>query len=75
MKRIRQFREFFQAALWLLGLPSLVVAQQQDAAAEGSTGKSWLFGYFIVGLFIALGLVILCRPGSRKLEFRRPDEV
>lgn len=57
-------------------LASAAPAQKKGKLEEtGPQPKSWVAGYFITGLAITLGLVILCRPGTRTQDFRRPDDL
>ena len=45
----------------------------QDAAASGDKA-SWAFSYILVFLLVALGLMAVCRPGSRSAEIKRQDD-
>ena len=44
-------------------------AQAEEAAAPA--GKNYILCYFLVGLGVVLGLVVICRPGRRHAEVRR----
>lgn len=46
---------------------------QDDGAASGDKA-SWAFGYILVFLLTALGLMAVCRPGNRSAEIKRQEE-
>jgi hypothetical protein len=54
------------AVAWLAGNTLSVWAQQPDPNAPAAPViKLNVFGYFLVILCVALGLVVMLRPGSR----------
>jgi hypothetical protein len=55
--------------LWMVGA---AVAAQEEAAKP--TKNNWVMAYIIVLLGIALGLMILCRPGRRSKELPKDEE-
>ena len=60
------------ACIALMGLAAPLMAQ--DAAAASGNKASRAFGYILVGLFVALGLMAVCRPGNRTSEIKRVEE-
>ena len=56
-------------ATWLVA-PVLA----QDPPPANPDKSSWVLGYALVILGIALGLVAVCRPGNRTSEVRIEDD-
>ena len=54
-------------AIW----PLVAWAQEEE---EKATQESWTLSYVLVFLGIALGLVLVCRPGRRHKEIRVVEE-
>ena len=46
--------------------------EASSASAEEGTTNLWLMGYFLVGLGITLGMLVLCRS-SRRSERAKPQ--
>lgn len=68
----RSWRWLLTAALWAW-LPSAcaLAAPPPTLGGVGETDKSYVLQYFLVGLCIALGMLLLCRPKARKQEVER----
>jgi hypothetical protein len=64
------FRLLSTSALVML-FASAAMAQEQAASGDKA---SWAFSYILVFLFVALGLMAVCRPGSRSSEIKRVDD-
>jgi hypothetical protein len=47
-----------------------ILLAQETAEASGDKA-SWAFGYILVVLLVALGLMAVCRPGTRSNEIKR----
>ncbi|MGD9127306.1 MAG: hypothetical protein PVH19_07985 [Planctomycetia bacterium] len=58
-----------------LSIHGLALAQDtnKSAAKEDGATNLWLMGYFIVGLGIVLGLLVLCRS-ARRSDRAKPQE-
>lgn len=54
-----------------MNLSQFVLLAQET---PGGDKASWAMSYLLVGLFIALGLMAVCRPGSRTAEIKRQDD-
>lgn len=64
--RMLRWTNVAMAAMWIAGNSLSAFAQQPDPNAPAEpTIKLNVFGYFLVILCVALGLVIMLRPGSR----------
>ena len=61
------------AAMLTASLLSAVAFGQEEATGP-TDNSSWVLGYALVILGIALGLVAVCRPGNRSAEVRMDDE-
>lgn len=66
------------AYLWLLaiGLPAASAWCQEVPPPIGGSSqqKSYVYQYMLVGLCVALGMVLLCRPKKRSQEVEKlPD--
>jgi hypothetical protein len=61
------------AAAWLTCAATLL-AQKKDAAAASGDKAGWALSYLLVILLVALGLMAVCRPGSRAKEIKRDVE-
>ncbi len=74
MKRIGWLT--WSATAWLmLAQNAVLFAQNKKDAAEASGDKAgWAFSYLLVGLFVVLGLMAVCRPGSRTSEIKLSDD-
>jgi hypothetical protein len=55
---------------WLL-CSSLLFAKD-GAATEGGGEGSWVFSYFLAGLAVVLGMLVVCRASNRR-ERVRPE--
>jgi len=55
--------------LWMVG----VAMAAQDEPSRPAR-NNWVMAYIIVLLGVALGLMILCRPGRRSKELPKGDE-
>jgi len=53
------------AAAFGFWLMTVVPAFAQTAEDAEPQGKSWVFGYLLTVLVVALGLVVVCRPRFR----------
>lgn len=66
------FAKIPSAAAWIGGLvlhAAVVPAALAQEANEASGDKaSWAMSYLLMILLIALGLIAVCRPGSRSSE-------
>ncbi|MCC6124718.1 MAG: hypothetical protein IT426_07140 [Pirellulales bacterium] len=58
----------FALAVYLLSICTLFA--QEGAAAKGGGGGSWIFSYFLTGLSIVLGLLVICRASTRRDRVR-----
>jgi len=60
--------------MWLM-TTGVVLAQDADAVekTKGKTGTAWIFGYILVVLLVALGLITICRLGKRSAELPWQD--
>jgi hypothetical protein len=58
---------------WLLIVGAAVAAAAREEPPK-PTENNWVLAYIIVLLGIALGLVILCRPGRRSKELPKEKE-
>ena len=56
---------------WLLMNGTLLAAAAEE---EKPKGNNWSLAYILVLLGVALGLIIICRPGRRSKELPREDE-
>ena len=61
----------FALAGWLLS-SSLLFAKEGTTAAEGPTEGTWVFSYFLTGLAVVLGMLVVCRASTRR-ERVRPE--
>jgi hypothetical protein len=63
-------------ACWAsFALVSTAAFAQAPAPVGGSSqAKSYVYQYMLVGLCVALGLVLLCRPRKRGEEVQREKE-
>jgi hypothetical protein len=60
------------ALVLLLSVTAPVWAQRGKKAVEESTEPSYGLAYALVVLLIVLGLLVICRPGRRTREVKRP---
>jgi hypothetical protein len=60
----------FVLAGWLLS--SSLLWAKEGATSETSGEGSWVFSYFLTGLAIVLGMLVVCRASSRR-ERVRPE--
>jgi hypothetical protein len=54
----------FLLAGWLFLASSLFA--KEGTTTEPSGGGSWVLSYFLVGLAVTLGLLVVCRSSSRR---------
>jgi hypothetical protein len=54
---------------WLLS-SSLLFAKEGTTSTESSGGGSWIFSYFLTGLAVVLGLLVICRASTRRDRVR-----
>jgi hypothetical protein len=76
MKTMRSFlhaaRTFASVlAGWLL-MSSLLFAKEGEKAESGGGGGSWVFAYFLTGLAVVLGMIVICRASTRR-DRTRPE--
>jgi len=71
---VNRFRSIWRTLIFLSAVVScwsvtalVAWAKAQPEAAAPKT-KNWVLGYALVVLGIALGLVVICRPGRRTTE-------
>lgn len=66
------------SATILLASGAVALAQHEQQAADAPAGpvdkSGWMLGYALVLLAIALGLIAVCRPGSRTNEIKIEEE-
>jgi hypothetical protein len=58
-------------ASWLL-FAGLLFAKGETSGEGGGGGGSWILSYFLTGLAIVLGLLVVCRASSRR-DRPRPE--
>lgn len=56
---------------WLL-ISSHLLAKEGEKAEGGGGGGSWVFAYFLTGLAVVLGMIVVCRASSRR-DRARPE--
>jgi hypothetical protein len=59
----------FVFAAWLLS-SSLLLAKEGSTDAEAHGEGSWVFSYFLTGLSVVLGLLVICRASTRRDRVR-----
>lgn len=57
---------------WFLMNDTLLAAAKEEE--EKPKGNNWSLAYILVILGVALGLIIICRPGRRSKELPRESE-
>lgn len=82
---VRVTRAAYRAAIAVLLIlcmlfapPSAMAAKKKKKDEEARPTKSYVLPYFIVMMLVGVGLMTVCRPGSRKdrlEEKRKKDEV
>ncbi len=55
-------------AFWLLSISSLFA--KEGTTTEGGGAASWVFSYFLTGLAVVLGMLVICRASSRRDRIR-----
>ena len=58
----------FALAGWLLSTSPLFA--KEGSAAEGPTEGTWVFSYFLTGLAVVLGMLVICRASTRRDRVR-----
>lgn len=67
--RARLLRGLLGVALFLTTIAApLAHAQEAGAAAAPSSKKNYVYQYFLVGLCVALGMAVMCRPAHRETQ-------
>ena len=69
-KRFAVAALFHTALVWCWSCTAAFAQEAEEAA----TKENWTLSYVLVVLAIALGLAVVCRPGTRLVEFRRTEE-
>ena len=47
----------------------------QEAAEEEPAGRGWVISYILVIMGIGLGLMVVCRTGTRRSDIRADDTI
>jgi len=55
----------FALAGWLLS-SGVLFAKEGSTGESGSGGGSWVFSYFLTGLAVVLGMLVICRSSTRR---------
>lgn len=67
--RTRLLRGLLGSALFLTTIAApLARAQEPAAPATPASKKNYVYQYFLVGLCVALGMAVLCRPAHRETQ-------
>jgi hypothetical protein len=53
---------------WLLSTGILFA--KEGTTSESSGGGSWVFAYFLTGLAVVLGMLVICRSSTRRDRIR-----
>jgi hypothetical protein len=63
----------FVLVSWLLSASFLIAKEGAAPTTEGGGDKgNWVFSYFLTGLSVVLGMLVVCRASSRR-ERVRPE--
>jgi hypothetical protein len=71
---LRRTMRWFVALLVTLVNVTAALAQQKPAEAPPADKGSWVLSYALVILAVALGLMAVCRPGSRTKDVKITEE-
>ena len=79
MIRFRVMNRFQRHIRWLQRVVTSLAAWTASggvalAAGESSSNKSWTFSWFIVGLAVVLGLLVVLRPIGRTTDVKMKNE-
>jgi hypothetical protein len=70
--RTRLLRGLLGGALFLTTIAAPTVRAQEPAApaapAASTSKKNYVYQYFFVGLCVALGMAVMCRPAPRETQ-------
>lgn len=71
----RKLKLYASALMLFLCIHGVALADAKDGTPveEESTKNLWILGYFVTGLGITLGMVVLCRS-SRRNERAKPKQ-
>ena len=68
----RTLRTLAAATVCWLAVHGTVLAQAKAKEESGETEGSWVMAYFLVLLFIGLGMLVVCRS-SRRRDRAKPE--
>jgi len=70
--RTRLLRGLLGSALFLTTIAApLARAQEPGVPAPPANKKNYVYQYFLVGLCVALGMAVLCRPAYRETQLEK----
>ncbi|MGD9646451.1 MAG: hypothetical protein AB7U73_12120 [Pirellulales bacterium] len=52
----------------------LAQAQEEGGPVAPPSDKGYVYQYFLVGLCIALGMALLCRPANRETQLEKQSD-
>ena len=55
---------------WLLSSNNPLFAKEGTTTPEGGGEAAWVFSYFLTGLAIVLGMLVICRASTRRDRVR-----
>jgi hypothetical protein len=66
---VRAARTFALVLAGWLAISGLLFAKDGETS-EGGGGGSWVFAYFLTGLAVVLGMIVICRASTRRDRVR-----
>jgi hypothetical protein len=64
--RLPQFARYFLLASIGWFTSASAIFAKEGSTESGSQGGTWVFSYFIVGLGVVLGMLVVCRSSNRR---------